>query len=119
MESSRQPLARINGRLVQRSSTIAPLPVGLVLVAITAPGALATDRWVPTSYKTIQAAVNACVDGDNVWVKPGTYHERVNLLGKSISVWSEYLHRATIDGDQLGACVTLDSGKPSDRKSVV
>ncbi len=113
MESSRKLLARIKARLVRRFCTIAPLPLGLVLVAITAPGALATDRWVPTKYTSIQAAINASVDGDNVWVRPGTYHENINLLGKSITVQSEYSQRATIDGDQRGACVTLDSGKAS------
>ena len=46
---------------------------------------------VPSSYSTIQAAVNASVDGDTVLVSPGTYNETVSLNGKSIVLASLYL----------------------------
>lgn len=41
--------------------------------------AWATDRLVPSHYSTIQAAINASVDGDKIIVSPGTYHETITL----------------------------------------
>ncbi len=35
--------------------------------------ALATDRLVPSQYDTIQAAINASVNGDTVTVSDGNY----------------------------------------------
>ena len=46
---------------------------------------------VPSAYSTIQAAVNASVDGDTVLVSPGLYNETVSLNGKSIVLASLYL----------------------------
>ncbi len=43
---------------------------------------------VPVEYSTIQAAVDAAVDGDVVLLSAGTYHERLNLLGKRIQLTS-------------------------------
>lgn len=44
------------------------------------------DRLVPQQYPTIQAAVDASVNGDRVLVAAGTYSESVSLLGKSIEL---------------------------------
>lgn len=44
----------------------------------------ATDRLVPQQYPTIQAAVNASVNGDRVLISPGFYRESVKFLGKSV-----------------------------------
>jgi len=88
---------------------IAVFPATFALMAVTAPSALATDRWVPKAYKTIQAAIDASKDGDYVRVMSGTYHENINLLGKSIDLVGG---GATIDGDLLGPCITIDSGNP-------
>ncbi len=64
-------------------------------------GALeAATIHVPGDYANIQDAINAAVDGDTVLVAPGTYHERVNFLGKAITVTSEQGPDVTIiDGD--------------------
>ncbi len=43
---------------------------------------------VPGDFPTIQAAIDAAMDGDEVEVHPGTYNENINLLGKAITVRS-------------------------------
>ncbi len=47
-----------------------------------------TTRNVPAQYPTVQSAINACVNGDNVLVAPGTYSGNLNFLGKAITVHS-------------------------------
>jgi hypothetical protein len=46
----------------------------------------AIDRTVPGMYPTIQAAVNASLNGDRVLVAPGTYNESVTIDRKQISI---------------------------------
>jgi parallel beta-helix repeat protein len=43
---------------------------------------------VPANFPTIQAAINAAVDGNTVVVAPGTYNEFLDFRGKSIEVRS-------------------------------
>lgn len=43
---------------------------------------------VPGDYGTIQAAINAAIDGDTVVVSPGQYNENIRFLGKNILVTS-------------------------------
>ncbi|MEW6104276.1 MAG: right-handed parallel beta-helix repeat-containing protein, partial [bacterium] len=50
----------------------------------------ATDLYVPGSYTTIQAAINAATTGDTVWIDPGTYtgpgNKNLDFSGKAIYV---------------------------------
>jgi len=45
--------------------------------------------YVPDDYLTIQSAIDASDNGDTIIVRPGTYMERIDFLGKSIYLQSE------------------------------
>ncbi|MGA1225134.1 MAG: hypothetical protein ACO31E_11280, partial [Phycisphaerales bacterium] len=49
----------------------------------------AVDRLVPSEYATIQAAINASVNGDTVIVADGVYPELIRCYGKAITLRSE------------------------------
>lgn len=49
----------------------------------------ANEIHVPGDYPRIQDAINAAVDGDQVWVAPGRYEEKLNLHGKAILLSGE------------------------------
>jgi len=68
---------------------------------------------VPDEYGTIQAAIDASVDGDTVLVAPGTYYENIDFIGKAISVIGspDNPSEVVIDGSGNGAAVTLRSGE--------
>lgn len=51
----------------------------LLLQAAAVPAAAHAVRVVPTSYPTIQAAVDAAEPGDTIRVRPGTYVEQVSI----------------------------------------
>jgi len=62
--------------------------VAFSLVLATAAAAPAVTRSVPGEFATIQAAIDACNDGDAVIVQTGTYSEAINFNGKNIVVSS-------------------------------
>ncbi|MHC4476553.1 MAG: right-handed parallel beta-helix repeat-containing protein, partial [Planctomycetota bacterium] len=66
--------------------------VNLVVLLVTAGLAPAATRMVPDEYATIQAAIDDCVDGDEVVVLPGIYtgdgNRDIDFLGKAITVRS-------------------------------
>lgn len=84
--------------------TLEPLRQGwamlAVLVLVLLPRtALADIINVPGDFSTIQAAIDAALDDDEIAVAPGTYFEAINLLGKSLTLRStDGAEVTTIDG---------------------
>ena len=81
----------------------------------------ATIIHVPADYPTIQAGINASVNGDTVLVQPGTYVENVNFGGHNITLGSlflingdtSYIETTIIDGDSSGSTVIFENGEDS------
>ena len=51
--------------------------------------AFSATIYVPDNFPTIQNAINASVNGDTVIVRPGTYLENIDFVGKAVTVTSE------------------------------
>src|SRR5437868_10807737 len=86
----------------------------------------ANIRNVPGSYATIQAAINASVNGDTVLVAAGTYMENINFRGKKIVLTSIYyqtnnpasIYATIINGStpvypDSGSCVIFNNHEDS------
>lgn len=71
--------------------------------------------YVPDHCSTIQGAIDVCSNGDTVIVRPGTYVEIINFVGKAITVKSEHGAAVTvIDGNQAESVVTFENGEQAD-----
>lgn len=80
----------------------------LILVnTIFTPGILkANIIYVPSDYPTIQTAINASQDGDQIIVAPGIYNETLDLRGKAIHLLSsDGPDVTTIDATGIHGCV--------------
>lgn len=86
--------------------------VSCLLLCATAAGA---TWYVPDDFATIQDAINASADGDTVIVRPGTYVENIDFMGKAITVMSwKGPDLTAIDGSKGGSVVTFNSGEGPD-----
>lgn len=80
----------------------------LVLQALAFPATI----HVPDDYATIQGAIEDAANGDTIIVRPGTYHELVDFLGKAIVVRSEMGPKTTIiHAGSPGSVVTFKNGE--------
>lgn len=76
--------------------------------------------YVPDDHSTIQDAINVAVDGDTVIVRPGTYVENIDFVGKAITVKSEMGAKNTIiDGryfshPHFGCTVNFENSEGTD-----
>lgn len=67
---------------------------------------------VPDDFASIQDAVDASSNGDDIMVRPGTYHGMVEFFGKSVVLYSEQGPEVTIiDGMSGGAVVKFRGGE--------
>lgn len=72
---------------------------------------MSATYYVPDNYATIQAAIEVSSNGDVIIVRPGTYVENIDFVGKAITVKSEQGASVTkIDGNQLDAVVIFSPG---------
>jgi hypothetical protein len=72
------------------------------------PAPAAVTIHVPADKPTIQAAIDAAVNGDTVLVSDGTYKENINFNGKAITVTSvNGSSKTTIDGGAADSVVTF------------
>lgn len=77
--------------------------------------AFSATIFVPDHYATIQGAINASTNGDTIIVRPGTYYENIDFVGKSVTLQSELGSSVTkINGNKLGSVVTFQNGEDSD-----
>jgi hypothetical protein len=76
--------------------------------------ASAATWYVPDNFPTIQDAIKAATGGDVIIVRPGTYKERIDFLGKPIQVRSEKGYAVTvIDGSPGAGVVRFENGENS------
>ncbi len=89
--------------------------IGVAISAIFALGS--SDVTVPDKYPTIQEAIDAAEDGDEIIVDIGVYRENIDFRGKSITLRStdpddpEVVDSTIIDGGNSGAVVSFRSGE--------
>jgi len=65
-----------------------------------------TTLYVPSDYSTIQAAINASIDGDTISVGSGTYNENI-VIDKKIKLTSNYAAGIVINGGGTDNAITI------------
>ena len=113
----------------QPSRSIPKLVAVIVIVVIVAVGAILYNTVfpaqnpyisVPGDYRSIQAAIEAATNGDEIVVEPGLYYEQIDFLGKDIVLRSadpedpEIVAETIIDGRRRGSVVTFQNGESND-----
>ncbi len=74
--------------------------------------AFASDTWnVPQECESIQAAIDAASDGDEIVVSIGVWKEQIDFSGKSLLIRSDVgAEETVIDAGHKGSVVTCSSG---------
>lgn len=93
------------------------LGTGMVLCLVALP-ARAVERHVPSEYATIQAAIDAAVEGDHVVIAPDTYqgdgNRDLDYGGKAITVRSEDPDDPNVVEATIIKCNPHDPNDPDD-----
>jgi hypothetical protein len=108
---------RTGRRCASLACIIAALSVAPPLhIAAGSPALQSNVIHVPQDYPTIQEAIDAASDGDQIIVGQGVFEESINTLGKAIHlIGSEppgttYLH----PGKEPSSIITIESGEGND-----
>ncbi|MCK4900288.1 MAG: right-handed parallel beta-helix repeat-containing protein [Anaerolineales bacterium] len=106
------------------SSCATTPPKSLIPEPTVIPTPSPTQFLVPEDYPTIQQAIDAAKDGDDVIVSPGSYKENIDFKGKDITVRSIdpedgiVVKTTIIDGGEKGSVVTFQSGETREARLV-
>ena len=89
------------------------LAVAVLSFASITSTALATNLLVPNQYPTIQAAIDAAVNGDVILVSPGPYSQLIDMKGKAVQLKSTAGRTQTFisSGGVSGAVVSCITGE--------
>ena len=75
----------------------------------------AATYYVPDHFGTIQTAINVAAEGSTIIVRPGTYAENLDFIGKALAVRSEHGPEVTtIDGGGGVSVAFFGNGEGSD-----
>ena len=91
------------------TNTVVPTNTATPTPTNTPTPTLEPGLYVPADYATIQAAIDAAVDGDVIIVFPGTYSENIDCTGKNITVRSTYPEKH----DEVATTIIEDEGSES------
>lgn len=86
----------------------------LGLAMLFGPGAAAALLRVPEDHASIEAAMLAAVDGDEIRVAAGTYPAGIDFRGKAVRLYSEKGPASTTLTGVGGSCVVFVSGEGRD-----
>ncbi len=90
-------------------------------VLLTASLSRAAILLVPTDYPTIQGALDAALDGDEVVVEPGSYFESIVIPARSVTLrsQSDFPENTTLDGSQIsGVELVKFDGNPTGTRTI-
>lgn len=94
----------IDGPVPPEVRLLGPTPANVLSASLSKGKA----RHVPSAlYPTIQSAINAADDGDNVIVAPGLYRERLSWHDKALFLLGASPELTVVDAEYLGPCLAV------------